>query len=269
MLSAYSWSQFGLFILALVPLYYLVVGLLYYRPELTDLLSSRQGRAGSPALAANATRAAASPPLVRPTSAFAEESAPADEETESPAAGAAKNLPTAAEPMVGGELPATTAAATGQDESRDEVVPREAVQPAQPEAQLQDEIRTDEADQADERLAALVRQQVPSPCAEVEVQPDIQELEPETLPAQPLMAGYEPLACFDEPVASLLDIIAAEPTAQLVDADSVSEYIARLQAGQNPPLPAGLQGSCLAGQMARHLDHYNAELAALFEAGEV
>ena len=98
--------------------------------------------------------------------------------------------------------------------------------------------------------------------------PSISALEPDVLPAEPLVAGYEPLATFDEPVASLLDIITAEPASQLVAADSVSEYIARLQAGQNPPLPAALQGSCLAEQMARHLDHYNAELAALFEAEE-
>ncbi|UOQ75177.1 hypothetical protein [Hymenobacter cellulosilyticus] len=145
----------------------------------------------------------------------------------------------------------------------------EAAHAAQPEAQLQDEARTEEADQADERLAALVRQQVPSHSGEDEAQPTAQALDPETLPVEPLLAGYEPLASFDEPVASLLDIITAEPSAQLVDADSVSEYIARLQAGQNPPLPAGLQGSCLAEQMAQHLDHYNAELAALFEADEV
>ena len=31
MLSAYSWGQFGLFVLVVVVLYYLVVGLLYYR----------------------------------------------------------------------------------------------------------------------------------------------------------------------------------------------------------------------------------------------
>lgn len=273
MLSAYSWSQFGLFILALVLLYYLVVGLLYYRQELTDLLSSRH-KAGSPALATNATGAVAPPALVRPTSAFAPaavagESATIEAKTESPSAGAAENLPTAAEPVVGGELPASTAAATGQDESTDEATILDATHAAQPEAQLQDEARTEEADQADERLAALVRQPVPSPSGEDEAQPDVQVLEPEAIPAEPSMAGYEPLASFDEPVASLLDIITAEPAAQLVDAESVSDYIARLQAGQNPPLPAGLQGSCLAEQMAQHLDHYNAELAALFEADEV
>jgi len=274
MLSAYSWSQFGLFILALVLLYYLVVGLLYYRQELTDLLSSRQ-RAGSHSVAANATGAVAPPALVRPTSAFApaaasEESAPADAEDarESPSAGAAENLPTAAEPVVGGELPASSAA-TGQDQSTDEATILEATHAAQPEAQLQDEARTEEADQADERLAALVRQPVPAHSGEDEAQPDVQALEPEPIPAEPVLAGYEPLASFDEPVASLLDIITAEPAAQLVDAESVSEYIARLQAGHNPPLPAGLQGSCLAEQMAQHLDHYNSELAALFEADEV
>ncbi|GAA4379766.1 hypothetical protein [Hymenobacter koreensis] len=275
MLSAYSWSQFGLFVLALVLLYYLVVGLLYYRQELTDLLSSRR-KSGSNALAANATSGFAPPALVRPTSAFAPAAASvesasldADVEREGSIAGAAENLPPGAEPVVGGELPASSAAATGQDESTDEATILEPPHAAQPEAQLQDEARTEEADQADERLAALVRQPVPSPSGEAKAQPNVQALEPEIVPAEPSLAGYEPLASFEEPIASLLDIITAEPVAQLVDAESVSEYIARLQAGQNPPLPAGLQGSCLAAQMAQHLDNYNAELAALFEADEV
>ncbi|MFC7670745.1 hypothetical protein ACFQT0_27700 [Hymenobacter humi] len=102
---------------------------------------------------------------------------------------------------------------------------------------MQDEARTEEADQADERLAALVRQQVPSQTEEEELQPTVAALEPDTISAEPSVDGYEPLATFDEPVASLLDIITAEPASQLVAADSVSEYIARLQAGQNPPCP--------------------------------
>jgi hypothetical protein len=273
MLSAYTWSQFGLFILALLLLYYLVVGLLYYRQELTDLLSSGR-KPGSRALAADAAGIVAPPPLVRPTSAFAPSAGEAatvdgDAETESTEAGAVENLPNAAEPVVGGKLPDSTAAATGQDESTEEARPFEATHHAQPEAQLQDEARTEEADQADERLAELVRQQMPSQQVEEELPPTTPVLEPETIPAEPLVSGYEPLATFDEPVASLLDIITAEPASQLVAADSVSEYIARLQAGQNPPLPAALQGSCLAEQMAQHLDHFNAELNALLEAEEV
>ena len=125
------------------------------------------------------------------------------------------------------------------------------------EAQAQDETRTETADEADERLAALVRR-------EAHLLPlDEEEM---NLP-DPVVGGYEPLATFEEPVASLLDIITAEPS-QLVAAESVSDYIAQLQAGQNPPLPPALQGSCLAEQMAQHLDEYQAELAALFAADE-
>lgn len=270
MLSAYSWSQFGLFTMTLVFCYYLVVGLLYYRAELTALL--RPGNQATRTQLAGAG-AMAPPALVRPTSAFApaaEESATVDADTETEsAAGAAENLPTVAEAVVGGELPDSTAAATGQDESLGEAAPLDATQSTQLEAQEQDEVRTEEADQADERLAALVRQQASSPPGEEESQPTVPALERDTLLAEPLVAGYEPLATFDEPVASLLDIITAEPAAQLVAADSVSEYIARLQAGQNPPLPAALQGSCLAEQMAQHLDHFNAELNALLEMDEV
>jgi hypothetical protein len=276
MLSAYSWSQFGLFILALVLLYYLVVGLLFYRDELlARLTKGDNGR--RPELAGADAGGAEPPALVRPTSAFAPAaptqgkaaSTDADAEAESPVDGAAENLPSAAGPVVGGELPASTATATGQDESTDEAIPLEAAPSAQPEAQVQDETRTEAADQVDERLAQLVREQASPQSGEEDLPPAVTVLDPEVIPAASVPNGYEPLATFDEPVASLLDIITAEPSAQLVAAESVSEYIALLQAGQNPPVPAALRGSCLAEQMAQHLDHYNAELAALFEADEV
>ena len=267
MLSAYSWSQFGLFILVLVLLYYLVVGLLYYRVELTALLTpGKQGLRPQPA--GTATGVAVPPSLVRPTSAFAPAKtapdSPAEQADEShlPEAGAAENLPTATKPVVAGELPASTAGATGQDESIREEASMDATAAASSaleEAQAQDENRTETADQADERLAELVRREAhPLPSDEME-----------TVLPDPLVGGYEPLATFEEPVGSLLDIITAEPAPQLVAAESVSDYIAQLQAGQNPPLPPALQGSCLAEQMAQHLDEYQAELAALFTADEM
>lgn len=267
MLSAYSWSQFGLFILVLVLLYYLVVGLLYYRQELTVLLTT--GKKGlRPQLVGAAATVAAPPSLVRTTSAFG----PANHTPESqaaqydvsnrPEAGAAENLPPATEPVVAGSLLPSTAQATGQDESSSEEDPREvkaAASSALEEAQAQDETRTETVDQADERLAALVRREAhPLPLDEKEI----------ALP-DPVVGGYEPLATFDQPVASLLDIITAEPAPQLVAAESVSDYIAQLQAGQNPPLPPALQGSCLVEQMAQHLDEYQAELATLFATDEV
>ena len=275
MLSAYSWSQFGLFTLTLVFCYYLVVALLYYRAELTALLrpgnqASRTQFAGASALVA--------PALVRPTSAFAPateaESATveADVDPESPAAGAAENLPTAAEAVVGGKLPDSTAAATGQDESTSEAPPLEATQAAQPEAQVQDETRTETADQANERLAALVRREAHTLPSDGEEEPlSIAVPEDEVVHSDPLAGGYEPLATFEEfeePVASLLDIITADPSAPLIAAESVSEYIAQLQAGNNPPMPMALQGSCLAEQMAQHLGQFNAELTLLLEADE-
>ena len=266
MLNAYSWSQFGLFILVLVLLYYLVVGLLYYRQEVTALLTP--GKKGlRPQLAGAAATVAAPPSLVRPTSAFGpanptpESQAAQDDEANQPEAGAAENLPTATEPVVAGELPPSTAGATGQDESSSAEAPMEATAAAGSaleEAQAQDETRTETIDEAYERLAALVRREAH------QLPPE----EEETVLPDPVVGGYEPLATFEEPVASLLDIITAEPS-QLVAAESVSEYIAQLQAGQNPPLPPALQGSCLAEQMAQQLDEYQAELAALFAADEV
>lgn len=269
MLSAYTWSQFGLFILVVVLLYYLVVGLLYYRAELAPLLSL--GKRGASHLPAPAT---APPALVRPTSAFAPaQPAATVAAPEAPAAeeGAAENLPPATQSVVEGQLPASTATATGQDRSADDSAPMDAVAAsAEEQAAAQDQTRTEAPDQADERLAELVRRE-----AYAEADPPAAVDQPAELPdaelalQQPLPESYEPLASFEEPVASPLDIITAGPAPQLVAAESVSEYIALLQAGQNPPTPAGLQGSCLAEQMAQHLEEYQAELAALFGADDL
>lgn len=277
MLSAYSWSQFGLFILILVLLYYLVVGLLYYRQELTALLSP--GKKGlRPQLAGAAAGVAAPPSLVRPTSAFGptkpapDSSAEQDDELNRPETGAAENRPPATEPVVAGELPPSTAGATGQDKSTRAEAPMAApaaASSALEEAQAQDETRVETADQADERLAALVRRAAhPLPSDQEETSLSLPTPEDKTRLPDPLVGGYEPLATFEEPVASLLDIITAEPAPQLVAAESVSDYITQLQAGQNPPLPPSLRGSCLAEQMAQHLGEYQAELAALFATDE-
>ena len=280
MLSAYSWSQFGLFILVLVLLYYLVVGLLYYRQELTGLLTP--GKKGlRPQLAGTASGVPAPPSLVRPTSAFGQRKpapdppATQDDASDLPEAGAAENLPTATARVVAGELAPSTARATGQEESTSEEAPMEttaAASSALEEAQAQDETRTDTADQADERLAALVRREAHSLPSNGEVVPvSIAVLEDEMVHPDPLVGGYEPLASFEEfeePVASLLDIITAEPSAPLIAAESVSEYIAQLQAGHNPPMLTALLGSCLAEQMGQHLNQFNAELNLLLEADE-
>lgn len=265
MFSAYSWSQFGLFILVLVLLYYLTVGLLYYRTEIRSLLISG-GKACRPTRAGNAVGMLVPPALVRPTSAFAPDALAtgvstaeqAAAPTEGSATGAAHNLPPVAEPVVDGGLLAATATATGLDEGHGEA-PLPAARSASPEAPEPEETAPEAADQVDERLVALVRQPAPTE-GEEEQQPVLPTRKP-----GPVLV--EPLASFEEPVASLLDIIPAEP-APLVAAESVSEYIARLQAGQNPPLPEGMAGSCLAEQMARHLDQYQAELAILFAEGE-
>ncbi|MET4107680.1 hypothetical protein [Hymenobacter sp. UYP22] len=256
--------------LVVVLLYYLVVGLLYYRAELAPLLAFGKRGAGS-----SLAPATAPPALVRPTSAFAPPqpaAAVAAPEATAEEEGAAENLPPTTEAVVEGQLPASTATATGQDQSADDSAPLDAASAsAEEQAAAQDQTRTEAPDQADERLAELVRREAHAeadPPAATDHQPD-ELLEAEPALQQQLSASYEPLASFEEPVASPLDIITAGPTPQLVAAESISEYIALLQAGQNPPAPAGLQGSCLAEQMAQHLEEYQAELAALFGADEL
>lgn len=269
MLSAYSWGQFGLFVLVVVLLYYLVVGLLYYRVELTALLTPGKKMAG--AQLAGAGGVAAPPSLVRPTSAFVKATPAATEareeadDAERPEAGADQNLPAAAEPLVSGALPDSTGTATGHDESTGDTAPMEATAAAGDEAQMQDENRTEEADQADEHLAALVRREahsLPPKAAAADTAAD-GVLEPETVQLPLVADGYEPLATFDEPVASRLDI-APVGLPKLVSAASVAEYLTLLQAGQQPVPPVELAGTTLAEQMAQQMALNHAELDDLF-----
>lgn len=270
MLSAYSWGQFGLFVLVVVVLYYLVVGLLYYRVELTALLTPGKKMAGAQ-LAGAGGSAVAPPSLVRPTSAFvmatpgATEARTEADDAERPEAGADQNLPEAAEPLVGGALPDSTGTATGQDESPSETAPMVATTAAGDEAQVLDENRTEEADHADEHLAALVRREAHNqPTEPVAADTAVDEvLESETVQQTLLVDGYEPLATFDEPVASRLDIAPVDPP-QLVAAASVAEYLTLLQAGQQPAPPAELAGTTLAEQMAQQMALNHAELDDLF-----
>lgn len=270
MLSAYSWGQFGLFVLVVVVLYYLVVGLLYYRVELMALLTPGKKMAGAQ-LAGVGGSAVAPPSLVRPTSAFVKATPAATEaredadDAEGPEAGADQNLPAAAEPLVGGALPDSTGTATGHDESTSDTAPMEATAAAGDEAQAQDENRIEEADQADEHLAALVRREAHNlpPDSAAAAAPADGALEPETVQLPLVADGYEPLATFEEPVASRLDIAPVDPP-RLVAAASVAEYLTLLQAGQQPVPPVELAGTTLAEQMAQQMALNHAELDDLF-----
>ena len=277
MLSAYSWGQFGLFVLVVVPLYYLVVGLLYYRVEFMALLTPGKKTAGGQ-LAGVGGSAVAPPSLVRPTSAFvqatpaatkARAAAEVADASERPEAGADQNLPTAAEPLVSGALPDSTGTATGQDESTSETAPMDATAAAGDEAQVRDENRTEAADHADEHLATLVRREahnlLPEPVAADAAVGGPQG--PGTVRLPLVADGYEPLATFDVPVASRLDIAPVDPP-KLVAAASVAEYLTLLQAGQQPAPPIELVGTILAQQMAQQMALNHAELDDLFGPDE-
>jgi len=270
MLSAYSWGQFGLFVLVVVVLYYLVVGLLYYRVEFMALLTPGKKTAGGQ-LAGVGGSAVAPPSLVRPTSAFVKATPAATkaredaDDAERPEAGADQNLPAAAEPLVSGALPDSTGTATGHDESTSDTAPMEATAAAGDEAQAQDENRNEEADQADEHLAVLVRREAHNlpPDSIASDAPVEGALEPGTVQQSLLPVSYEPLATFDEPVASRLDIAPVDPP-RLVAAASVAEYLTLLQAGQQPAPPVELAGTTLAEQMAQQMALNHAELDDLF-----
>lgn len=262
MLSQYTWGQFCLFVLVLVIVYYLGVGLLYYRDELRALLKPGGGRVG--AQLAGATAGVASPPpLVRPKSAFGKPApqpaeAVAEEGEEPTPEGAAQNLPATAEPVVTGELPDSTAAATGLDASAEEAGPMDAAATlAEGNEEQLDEDRTEELDQADAQLAELVRQAAQQLPAGEEASEVAYQLAPAEL--------VEPLASFEEPVASLLDVEPI-PDAPLCEAGSLAEYIAQVMGGakERPAVPAALAGTDLEAQLLARTNEHAHELTLLF-----
>lgn len=287
MLSQYTWGQFALFALVLTAIYYLAVGLLYYRNELTALLRPGTKSAGLQPAAARVGEGPA--PLVRTSSAFAPPVAvkvtPVAAEAEQPADGAADNLPEALAPAVSGTLPESTAMATGQDDSPEESGPMAAaaaVEGATDAEQELDERREEDLDEVNEELAAFIREAAQPtgagagettagdvPMAKLPAGEDALaplEIDDSTSPSiemndageaaatevayqQSEAEEFDPFAAFNEPVASPLDLIPASPT-RLVEADSLAAFLAQVQGGQQPAVPAELVGTTLAERMA-------------------
>lgn len=305
MLSQYTWGQFFLFVGVVLVLYYLVVGFLYYRDDLTAVLKGKKPTAPQLAGAGGSTSAAGPPALVRVKSAFvasptatatATESA-TGAATEAPEAGAAENLPEASAALVGGELPNSTATATGRDDSTDNEGPMDAassVAGATDEAVALDADREEQADQPNEALVAIIRQKAHemqpgqslgnsnekeenrvAPIAKnntdetnietkhTSIGVSTVELEIEYHSA--VAASYEPLADFNEPVASPSDLTPVTDE-ELYEVDSVAAYIFQVQAGEKPPVPLALAGTDLAEQLARLTSTNTDELADLFGA---
>lgn len=296
MFSQYTWGQFFLFVLALLVIYYLVVGFLYYRNELAAMLKGQKS-ARSPALAAAGTP----PALVRTTSAFA--AAPASEAAAPvvDAAGAAENLPEPTAALVTGTLPDSAAAKGSDTGTAEEAAPMDAeVASAAEQEQQLDESRPDEQlDEADKALAEMIRQAgVAAPVAEaasvsVKQQAGSAVAEADEDPSQPIFIEnnnniggdietetanfsveadivYQPavaddsdlFAAFDERLASPLDIlpVVQEP---LFEADSLAAFLAQVQLGNKPVVPAELRGTSLVEQMADLTMQNNLELLEL------
>lgn len=288
-------------------LYYLVVGLLYYRDDFSAILKGKKP-AGPQFAGAGAGPSAAGPPaLVRAKSAFvtsptATESATGAAATkEAPEDGAAENLPEASAAVVGGELPSSTATATGRDDGTDNEGPMDAassVAGATDEAVAVDADREEQADQPDEALAAIIRQKAyemqpgHSPIGSGEEEAEnpaaviaknntagtnietkrtlesISTVEPEIVYQAAVADSYEPLADFSEPVASTSDVAMVQEE-ELYEADSVAAYISQVQAGEKPAVPVALVGTdldAMAEQMAQYTSSNTDELTDLFGA---
>lgn len=267
MLSQYSWGQFFLFVVLLVILYYVVVGLIFYRDGFSSLLV-RKGGGG--AQLAGAGAGTSPPTLVRSKSAFVqatpaatESSAKEEEPADDLEAGAAQNLPTAAEPAVSGKLPASSAAASGQSNSLLESTTTDSFDEEatddDPDAYFE-EGNSGELDQAPAQLAERLRQKTHAKSS-VSEKPVLDELALVYEPGQP--DSSEPLATFTEPVASSLDVVPAE-SEELFSADSITDYIAQLRSGQEPTGPAALAETNLGDMMAKLISQSIDELTDLF-----
>lgn len=306
MLSQYTWGDFFLFVLVVLVLYYVGVAFLYYRDDISNVLKGKRGSGGL-AVAGAGTSPAGPPSLVRSKSAFvaaptATESAPtAESPVQTPADGAAENLPEASAAVVGGELPNSTATATGRDESDADEGPMDlasATVGATAEAIALDESRQEQADRPDAVMAAKIRQKAhdmviePSEDdfdqgeggnpinliaksntdrADIETKRTlvgVSPVETEIVYTPAVADSYEPLADFGEPVASFQDVTPLE-TEELFEVDSVAAYISQVQAGEKPMVPAALAGTRLADladQLALNTSQNTEELISLFDA---
>ena len=293
MLSQYTWGDFALFILVVVVLYYLGVGFLYYRQELSAFLT-RKGRGGAQLAAVGAGPAAANPPsLVRTTSAFAP-ATPTATEAKAPVevpeveAGAAQNLPDGqAVAEVTGSLPDSTAAATGQDDGQASAVPMDSAGGAATEtdtAAEYDEQRTEELDEVDTDLAARARalaQEMPTDeteagtsgvidnnnneSSDIETISTFSHVEPEAAYEQGPVEVGDMLYSFQELIGSPADVVPIV-TERLSAVTSVVEFIAQAQAGNRPAVPVAIQETTLASLVADRVAESTQELNELFGA---
>ena len=280
MLAQYSWGQFALFALVLAGVYYLIIGLLYYRDEMGALFSKKGAAVQLVGVPSGGRGAAAPSPLVRPSSVFAPVPAAAPETTQ-PAADAPQV------PVVIGSLPDSTAAATGLDEVVEDDAPTATVDLAEAEAdqeQLLDEQRVEELDVPDSGLAAAIARRALTEKGNLsenftksatdeesfstftsmgDTEPSAAAYEESTSEStQPLFIGFDPV-----PSAVTLDL--STDVAKLPSAASVAEYIAsvrgqRPEAQAAPVAPLALVGTNLVDQMASKQNTNMAVLNNLF-----
>ncbi|GGG59791.1 hypothetical protein [Hymenobacter glacieicola] len=293
MFNQYTWGDFALFVLVLVLVYYAVVGFLYYRQEIGSFFTQKGGGGAQFVGAGPAAAASGPPPLVRTTSAFVAATPTATESrelVEAPegVAGAVQNLPDGqAVAEVNGSLPASTAAATGQDDGQAAAVMTGSAGGAETEtdtAALDDEQRTEALDEVDKHLAARARQlamEMPTEKTQVELEKVIEKtnnigtdiettspvyhVEAETAYEQESVNETDMLYSFQKPIASPGDVVPVA-TEQLFTVTSVVEFIAQAQAGNRPAIPTAIRETTLASLVAGRVAENNAELSALFGA---
>lgn len=305
MLSQYTWGQFFLFTVVVLALYYLVVGLMYYRDDFSAILKGK--KPAGPQLAGAGTSAAGPPALVRVKSAFVasptatesaatESAAEAAAAKEMPESGAATNLAEASTVVVGGELPSSTATATGRDDSMDNEGPMDAassVSGATDEALAMDADREELEDRPNAELAALILQKAQnvqpsqssdgsdeeqadnpvSPTAKINTDDaDIENkrtlvgenyVDPENVYQPVVASSYEPLDNFDLPFASPFDVAPAQEE-EMYPMEDVAAYIDSIQAGEKPSLPTELMGTSFEDELSHNTTANTNELASLF-----
>lgn len=283
MLSQYSWGQFFEFIAVALVLYYLVIGFVYYRNDLSSL-SKRKG--GSQATTGTTVAPPAS--LVRTTSAFVPLPAPATSAAQPTTAavlqdeeGATKNLPVPTVAAVAGTLPDSTAAATGLDNNLDNAAPMDtAVITAGDEAALADEQRDIELDEADAELVKLLHQ---TAVAVPTIEPDAENISEISTNGDPVSqklatlanaesdTAYqaldypeaEPLYLFDEAIASPPDVRPIGVN-QFIPATDILAYIQQVRAGTEPTTSVSLLATSLPDRMKELQQRFSGELDELF-----
>lgn len=254
MFSKYTWGDFGIFILCLIPVYYVVVVLIYYRPQALALLSGKKLAPAGPGAVPSPRRArpvSADDDLISTSSAFpSTPAAEPDTTSTETGAGAAQNLTGGQEQLVAGSLP-DSVAATGDNIAPTEVAASEATAGTMTTASTAVEEAEDEpipldvvSDETKRMLLSVSDIEKGTKEGNIsETLPTFVDDENDIAYEATAQPSSNELEEFSVPLTSTLNIVSEQSA--VFNADDVSSFLTELQDGPAETIPAKFANTTL------------------------